>query len=489
MSAVLLAVAFSPLPFSWILFFGLVPWLHGLKGLNGKQAWAHGYRFGVLFSYTQLFWIAVLASRWTGNNLLALLPWTAAALLMALYYGLMGVLVARCLKANRLWLIPLVWAGVEVFRSYIPVFAFPWNLFASPFYSWTPVVQSAHVGGIYLVSAWVVFTNVLIATEFDPRAMFSDRLTANERWNVRRLAIIWLSPVVISLIFFALPAQTVNKKFVVVQPGVDLAFGDPARQDYDVSIKINAALAEAKKSPVDLVVMPEGVGGHIPSLPPSVPFMVNDNLPMLFGGKLGTDKIYQTAFAWDGRWQIEKKTRLVIFGEFVPFRSAMPFLSSSFSLPSGDISASDEGVHSLEINHMTVGPILCFEGLFPDITYKQLLNGSQVLAIMSVDDWYMGTAAPEQLRQASCWRAIETGLPVVRAASLGFSMAADSKGKVLFQAPLQTTHSELVEVPIVKDAPTWPAYTALLFACISFGSGLWVLFFDRPPRSPKRNRR
>jgi len=79
-----------------------------------------------------------------------------------------------------------------------------------------------------------------------------------------------------------------------------------------------------------------------------------------------------------------------------------------------------------------------------------------VSAVMSIDDWYFGTNAPEQLRDASNWRAIETGLPVVRAASLGYSMVVDQRGRTVSQAPLYGTREVVAEVQVPERPDLFP---------------------------------
>jgi apolipoprotein N-acyltransferase len=80
--------------------------------------------------------------------------------------------------------------------------------------------------------------------------------------------------------------------------------------------------------------------------------------------------------------------------------------------------------------------MICFEGLFWDSAFKQVENGAQMLAIMSIDDWYMGTAAPDQLKTGAIWRAIESDIPVARAASTGYTMMVDQRGRVIREAPV-----------------------------------------------------
>jgi apolipoprotein N-acyltransferase len=169
------------------------------------------------------------------------------------------------------------------------------------------------------------------------------------------------------------------------------------------------------------------------TIPPQIPFEVRDDLPVIFGGKRGTGPIYQTAFAYDGAWSYADKTRLVIFGEYVPFRN-LPLIGS-FNLAPVDIQPGSE-VKALQVGTLRVGPLICFEALFPDLARKQKANGAQILAVMSVDDWYFGTGALEVLKAGTLFRAVETGLPVVRAGGLGYSLIADARGSVLHEARL-----------------------------------------------------
>src|SRR5262249_32003050 len=144
---------------------------------------------------------------------------------------------------------------------------------------------------------------------------------------------------------------------------------------------------------------------------------------------------YQSAFSFDGsKWEHADKNRLVIFGEFVPFRDS--WIIKQFGLAQGDLTPG-QTLGTLDIKGTKVGPLICFEGLFPDLAYRQALAGSRLLAIISIDDWYMGTAAPDQLKSEAVWRAVETGLPLVRSASLGYSLAVDQRGRIVSEAPLK----------------------------------------------------
>jgi apolipoprotein N-acyltransferase len=241
-----------------------------------------------------------------------------------------------------------------------------------------------------------------------------------------------------------------------------MAFGDPGQQDARSSLAVEQLESAAKSAGCRLLVLPEGVA-RVRRLARDVPFRVDPAVPIVFGAQRGSGPIYQSAVGFDGRWQYVDKTRLVIFGEFVPGRDFLPFLSA-FHLASGDISAGTGGTKAMTIGGLPVGPIICFEALFPDIAWKQSLNGAHMLAVISIDDWFMGSSAPDELRAGTVWRAVETGLPVVRAATLGWSLAADGHGNILVEAPMGATEAPRVQLP-VPDHPLvgyWlPVFPAL----------------------------
>ncbi|MCB8933181.1 MAG: apolipoprotein N-acyltransferase [Fimbriimonadaceae bacterium] len=440
-SAILLLAAFPPFDLSLLVFVALVPWLGALADATPRQAARSGYAFGLVFMGGQMFWLQPFVSRWTHSWVLGTVPWLLATAAGALYFMGAGWLVQRCWSWRRPWLIPIVWAGVELLRSYILVLAFPWGLVATPLWLLTPMIQLAHYGTIYAVSAWVVLANVLGA-----RFLRGDRFLETRNGAMALVALLALS-----LVRYNAPAPGEVKTVTLGQPGVDLAFGDPARTDREVAMAVNEIILSAATQNVDLVVLPEGLVNE-GAFPPHPSF---DVIPgTVFGGKRGGDPAYQAAFAFDGKWHYADKTRLVVFGEYVPGRQFLPFLDA-FHVPGGDLQPG-ERVTAIDVGGLRVGPMLCFEGLFYDVGLKQAANGAQLLAQMSIDDWYMGTAAPDQLRMAAPFRAVEAGVPMVRAASLGYSLAVDARGDLIAVAPLGKQVATTLRVTVPKRPDLFP---------------------------------
>jgi apolipoprotein N-acyltransferase len=439
-SAILFQLAFPPINLRLLVLVCLVPWLIRLGSDSRRAAFGSGYLMGFLIVLAQMFWIVPFVSKWTHSAALAMIPWILCGLIGAFYFAFTGVLIRSCLLRRLYWAIPLIWAGTEVVRSFIIGLAFPWFIIAMPLGQYPALDQLSFFGTVYLVSAWVVLCNLCIYL------WWKDRRSS----GVKVYAGVAAAMLLLSLGWYLRPTHGNPVRLTVGQPGWDMAFGDLQARDQQIAMRVATLEKQAIAAHSSLLILPEGLveGGDFP---PHPLFPLPDSLPVLFGATRGRQPAFQSAILYRrGRWSYADKSRLVVFGEYVPGRDYLSFLKG-FNLPSGDLAPADK-VSAIHVGSLTVGPMLCFEGLFYDVAHAQSENGSQVLAVMSIDDWYMGTAAPEQLRDAIAWRAMETGLPVVRAASLGYSLMVDQKGRVTGEIPLGASDS-LTQDVLIEEKP------------------------------------
>jgi apolipoprotein N-acyltransferase len=129
------------------------------------------------------------------------------------------------------------------------------------------------------------------------------------------------------------------------------------------------------------------------------------------------------------------KTRLVPFGEYIPFRGALSWLTAiSRAAPVNMVPG--DGAHVLTVTEpdgtpLTIGPLICFESAFPDMSRVDTDRGAQVIVYQTSDTTFQNTWAPEQHAALDALRAAETGRPVVQAALTGDSDAFDSRGRQL----------------------------------------------------------
>ena len=469
-SAVLLSLAFPPANVSLLVLVALAPWLASLRDTDVRGAKRSGYLFGFLFFLFQMHWLVPFVGAWTNSYALAVIPLVAAALAAGLFYSLVAWLVHRCWRARWPWAVPLVWVGIEGFRAYIPMLAFPWGIVGEPLWRFPAVVQHAAWGTLFLVSASVVLLNVLIASFVWPAK--EEEMRIPPRTSIR-LGSVLAGLVILSIFRYTQPLKGEMRVYTIAQPAVDMARGDSSEREERLKSAIDSILMTAQTNGTQTVIFPEGMAGVSTSLPPIGPFGPAPTPSVVFGGQRAADGvIYQSAYAYDGEWQYADKTRLVIFGEFVPLRRQLPFLQS-FNLPSGDLTPA-KTLTTLKVDGVVTGAMLCFEGVFPDLSERHSRNGAQVLAVMSIDDWYEGTMAQEQLYTSSIWRSIESGLPLLRAASKGVSLVTDQRGRIMVQAPYGELTAMRAEVLVPEGSDAFDYRFAFVWLCWLLCGGLVV---------------
>ena len=141
---------------------------------------------------------------------------------------------------------------------------------------------------------------------------------------------------------------------------------------------------------------------------------------------------YNTAYVIGKQGQIEgsySKVHLVPFGEYTPLTAYFPFLKN-MSVAVGDFSSGP--THDPVITGAgKIGVLICFEGVFPEITRETVKDGAEVLVNITNDAWYNRTSAPYQHFAFYIFRAVETDRYVLRAANTGISAVIDPRGRIV----------------------------------------------------------
>ena len=457
------AAAYPPL----YLVVGLFGYAGLVWRLDACRSWRGAFATGWLFAFAQhvggLYWIsnALLVD---GATYGWLIPFAAAGLpaVFAVYGGL-AALAYRALAlpgAGRIVLFAAVWCMAEWVRGHA-LTGFPWNLPATVWAFSDALMQPAAVFGPYGLSLLTLLVAAAPAGLAGAGTMGGTMAgsMAGGRGGRAVLAVA-VAAVVAGLpawgwhrLATAAPAFVPGQVVRVVQGNV------PQRDKWRRELMGGhiRRYMELSVAPVAEVVAP----GLTPGTPPTavvwpetaMPLFLNerpeaqralaavappDGTLLVGAPATGTDGqgLFNSLFAI-GRTGVQArydKAHLVPFGEYMPFAEWLPIgplihFNSNFSAGSGPATLSVPGLPPFS-------PLICYEVIFPGDVVGAGASLPALLLNLTNDAWYGDSAGPPQHLVASRMRAVERGLPLVRAANTGISAVVDPWGRVLARLPL-----------------------------------------------------
>lgn len=409
-------------------------------GQPPRRAFLLGLVAGTIYFIGTIYWTSTVVRQFGGLPLpLALV----AMLLLALYLGLFPALAALMTSrfVNRvgpagLLLFAAPWVATEFFRGYL-FGGFPWVPLGNSQVRLLPIAQIASVLGVYGVSALVAFVNSVIAYA----------LLTNGRGRLKAVA------TAVAVVFgvgvwgtWRLADGGLTREGTPLRVG--LVQGNIAQEDkWDRSqarriFTTHVAMTrEAAAKGAQYVLWPES----------STPFMFDEdsggsellrqlarevNAPILFGSdqieRGPSPRLYNAAFLVtpEGKTAaVYRKIHLVPFGEYIPFKSWLFFVSplveslAEFA-PGGSIVL-------LPVNGHMTSTAICYEVVYPSLIREAVEAGSELLTTITNDAWYGHSSAPYQHFELASMRAIEQGRYLTRAANTGISGIVDPYGRVV----------------------------------------------------------
>ena len=160
------------------------------------------------------------------------------------------------------------------------------------------------------------------------------------------------------------------------------------------------------------------------------------------------------------------------FGEYLPLRSVLATLGLKKLVNSSVDFSSGKDVRVVKLKNLPAfRPLICYEIIFPrEILPRKGEPEPKWLLNVTNDAWFGDSFGPRQHLDIARIRAVEFGLPVVRAANTGISAIIDPYGRVLAQLPLST--SGVIDSLLPLELPKTP-YSQ--FGDFIFGALLLVL--------------
>lgn len=416
----------------------------GAKSLRG--ALLDGWWFGLGYFTAGLYWIGI--ALFVDPKFIWMLPFATLGLAaVQAVFPAFAVGLVRW-SGTRGWpallLFTAAWAATEWLRG-LAFSGFPWNQIGTVWAASDGVIQSAAIFGVLglgIVTVLAAAAPVLLllpAADAGPRAR-------EIGWALLLLpALLWIGGMA--------RLATVTVEFV---PGVNLRIVQPnipqklkwQRKYRDANFRQHARLTRSPGyEKATHVIWPEA----------AVPFFLErDGLRRMQVAELapasgslitgtlrarGTGKTFR---AWNSLLAVDRaagiaahydKHHLVPFGEYVPYRELLkPFGVDKMTGGGSDYSRGP-GPRTISIPGLPpVSPLICYEAIFSGRAVPPIdAGGPRPAWLLNItnDGWFGISSGPYQHFAAARLRAVEEGLPLVRAANTGISAIVDPYGRIV----------------------------------------------------------
>jgi apolipoprotein N-acyltransferase len=475
-------LALEPFALWPIMFvsFSVLMWLIDGAGAGrwrgALTAAAIGWWFGFGYLFAGLYWVgyAFLVDAETFGWLL---PFAVLSLPAGLaVYAAFGAALARALWSPgplRILTLAASLTLAEWLRGHL-LTGFPWNAYGYALTSAAPLAQAASLFGIWGL------TLIAVAVFASPATLADER--TDTRWPL--LAPVCGGLVLAGLaIFGAIRLADTPTAFVegvrlrIVQPNV------PQDQKFNYSAKASVlahyrALSDRATGPqtsgiadVTHLIWPESAFPFFLTREPDALAEIADFLPqgtvLITGaaraGEPGPDgrirRAYNSVYVIDHDGTILSaydKVHLVPFGEYLPFQEVLERygLMQLTKVQGGFIPGDRHRPIALPRAPRFL-PLICYEIIFPGEAVPRGDDRPAWIANVTNDGWFGISSGPYQHLQQASVRAIEEGVPVVRAANTGISAVIDPVGRIVNSLPLASEGVLDSRLPALLEPPLY----------------------------------
>ena len=462
-----------------------------------RAAFGTGLLFGLGWFSASCFWIAsAFVER--GPSFIPMIPPLVGglAVLLSLFWGAAAAVSVRLSRERPGWLAALIFTAsftlAELARGHV-FSGFPWNMAAHAFPPGGWISQTASILNVYGLTMLALLVAALLG----------------EAWRTRRAGAGIVGLLLLGTIAGAgglrlsgAPAPNA----LPIQPGVvmrlvNVPFFQREKMSVESSIRITQGYVRESLRPgadrISHLVWPEGavngfatenlfllrtVGAGLAAQTDRPPVWLLQTLREEVSPDPRTGaprpRYYNSSaavtFDRQGNPAVvatDDKRKLVPFGEFIPGGAAVEALGARLvSTALGSISGASE---KRTVRYPGLPPLsvqICYEVIFPGLMRRDdPAAPPQLILNQSNDAWFGRTAGPDQHAAIARYRAIEEGLPMVRAAANGVSGVFDPYGRAVSTLDARTTGIIDVTVPLPLEAVFSTRFVTFALALLNLG--------------------
>ncbi len=518
-------------PFSlWpILFLTLPLWVRQLdsffafskdgpsrfSGPRLRRAFGAGWWFGFGYFLAGLYWVggAFLVEgemfAWAMPLAIMILP---AGL--ALFYGLGTTLASLGWQKGPARLVSLAMGFLvaEWLRGHLFT-GFPWNALGYALAQTEALRQSAALFGLYGLTFWalLIFASPVLLLETNKGSQRKYRLAFGLLLGLLPAAYLWGAWRLASVS----PGVVAEVGLRIVQPNIPQSEKwKPANRQWIFSrlLSLSRAPSGANVPVITHVIWPESAIPFLLARSPEALAKVRDMLgerrSLLTGalrlefqrdfqGNVTGRRVFNSILLLepisggsDGRPEqlirahYDKK-HLVPFGEYLPFQGFLEAVGlQQLTRIRGGLTPGTGKRYLAPSVGPALLPLICYEIIFPGHLRDGETRPQWILNVTN-DAWYGISPGPYQHLQQAQLRAVEEGLPVVRAANTGISAVIDPLGRIVRKLSLGQKGIIDSPLPAALSPPPYARYgDILLVFLLGFAAALWP-FLTRTFRDEK----
>lgn len=457
----LLAVGALPpltiVPLAVPAFVGFLWLLAGAP--TGRAAFAAGWGFGLGYFAGGLYWVteALLTDTERLGWLVPLaVPMLAGGLALFVALAALATQLTRTGGVARVLVFAVAWTGGEWLRGVV-LTGFPWNPIGSIWAGSTAMLQSVSVFGVFGLGFITVAVAGMPAVLGEP--VIGDR--GLRSWRPVLAALLVLAALAIGGIARLAGTELGYVRGIrlrIVQANIPqiLKWRTERRsENFAKHLELTRAPGFEK---ITHVIWPESAVPYFLSVDTERRLMIAGAVPK--GGLILTGVTRRSAPGtaprqfWNSLRAIDESGRfvatydkfhLVPFGEYVPLRRFVPIPQ----IANGAEFSAGSGPKTMKLPGLPpVSPLICYEAIFPGAVVAPGVRPKWLLNVTN-DGWFGKSAGPYQHLAAARMRAVEEGLPMVRAANTGISAVFDSYGREI--ARLGLGKQGVLDVPLPRS--------------------------------------
>ncbi|HOD08207.1 MAG TPA: apolipoprotein N-acyltransferase [Myxococcota bacterium] len=165
------------------------------------------------------------------------------------------------------------------------------------------------------------------------------------------------------------------------------------------------------------------------------------------------------------------KTRLLIFGEYLPFEKYFPFLRKLF--PEAGDWTPGHGPEIFRLGDARIGVSICYEDLLAGFHRDMFALGPNLLVNITNDAWFGKTREPWLHLQLAELRSVETRMFMARATNTGISAFVDPVGRRISHTSMDDPEILVADVGLTAERTVYMRIgDVFAWACCVFTLGL-----------------